>query len=173
MPCAIAKRRGVELDARDLSILTILSREGRISKTELARRVNLSPTPCWERLKRLEEAGLITGYRAEIALEKLGPSVTVFVVAELERHRAEDFRRFEDVVAARDEVVAFWAIGGGFDYLMQVVTVDINSYQRLIDGLLARDIGLKRYFTYIVTKAVKRPVLPPLLTSAAAAKKRA
>jgi len=153
----------VQLDERDLRILTILSREGRISKTELARRVNLSPTPCWERLKRLESAGLIRGYRAEIALEKLGPSVTVFVVAELESHRSQDFRAFEAAVTAREEVVACWAIGGGFDYLMQVITADINTYQRLIDSLLGEDIGLKRYFTYIVMKPVKGPTLPPLL----------
>ena len=149
------------LDDRDLRILEILASEGRISKTELARRVNLSPTPCWDRLKRLEDAGLIKGYRAEFALEKLGPHVTVFVVVELESHRSADFRIFEKTVDGIDEVVACWAIGGGFDYLVEVVTRDINSYQRLIDGLLAADIGLKRYFSYIVTKAVKRSGAAP------------
>jgi len=92
------------LDDRDLRILEILAREGRISKTELARRVNLSPTPCWDRLKRLEDAGLITGYRAEFALQKLGPHVTVFVVVELESHRSADFRVFEKAVGGMDEV---------------------------------------------------------------------
>lgn len=150
------------LDSRDIRILQILSREGRISKAELATRVNLSATPCGERLKRLEKAGLIAGYRADIALAKLGPHVAVFVLAELEAHRAESFQTFERAVAARDEITACWAIGGGFDYLLQVVTRDIDSYQRLIDDLLESGAGLKRYFTYIVTKAVKAPAAPPL-----------
>lgn len=159
----LPERRGVltALDDRDIRILEILAKEGRISKTELARRVNLSPTPCWERLKRLEDAGLITGYRAEFALARLGPHVTVFVVVELESHRSADFRVFEKAVVGIDEVVACWAIGGGFDYLVEIVTNDINTYQRLIDAMLAEDIGLKRYFSYIVTKVVKRSAAPP------------
>ncbi|QIE57808.1 Lrp/AsnC family transcriptional regulator [Pikeienuella piscinae] len=149
------------LDDRDIRILAVLSREGRISKTALAQRVNLSTTPCAERLKRLEESGLIRAYRAEIALAAVAPHVTVFVTVELESHRAETFQIFERAITARDEIVACWALGGGFDYLMQIVTVDIDAYQRLIDGLLAAHIGLKRYFTYIVTKDVKAGA-PPL-----------
>ena len=71
------------LDARDVEILRVLEREGRITKTELAERINLSPSPCWDRLKRLEEAGIIEGYGARIALRALAPHVTVFVAAEL------------------------------------------------------------------------------------------
>ncbi len=152
----------IALDDRDLAILRILSREGRISKTELARRVNLSPSPCWERLRRLENAGLICGYRAEIALGALGPHVTAFVMIELESHRAEDFRAFETAVADREEVTGCWGLGGGFDYLLQVVTSDVDTYQRLIDGMLGAEIGLKRYFTYIVTNTVKGGAPPPI-----------
>ena len=143
------------LDDRDIAILTVLSREGRIAKTELARRVNLSATPCWQRLKRLEQAGLIRGYRAEVALSKLGPHVVVFVTAELDSHKAENFQAFERAVARYDEVVACWALGGGHDYLMQIVTRDVASYPALIYAMLAARIGLKRYFTYVVTKEVK------------------
>ena len=150
------------LDDRDIRILAILAAEGRIAKTELARRVNLSTTPCWERLKRLEASGLIRGYHADVAAEKLGPSVTIFVAAELETHRAESFRIFEDAVAREEEIIACWAVGGGIDYMMQVMTTDIDRYQRLIDDLLARRIGLRRYFSYIVTKATK-PLGPPPL----------
>jgi len=152
----------IALDDRDLAILRILSREGRISKTELARRVNLSPSPCWERLRRLENAGLICGYRAEIALGALGSHVTAFVMIELESHRAEDFRAFETAVADREEVTGCWGLGGGFDYLLQVVTSDVDTYQRLIDGMLGAEIGLKRYFTYIVTNTVKGGAPPPI-----------
>ena len=150
------------LDGRDIAILAVLSREGRISKADLARRVNLSPSPCWQRLRRLETAGLIRGYHADVALEKLAPHVTVFVTIELESHRAETFRAFERAIAALDEVVACWSLGGGFDYLMQVVTRDVAAYQVLIDALLEPRIGLKRYFSYIVTKEVKSGAPPPL-----------
>jgi len=151
----------LKLDDRDIRILSILSREGRISKADLAKKVNLTPTPCWERLRRLESAGVIQGYRAEISLKRIAPHVTVFVTVELESHRAESFQTFERVVGQYDEIVACWALGGGFDYLMQVVTRDIDSYQRLIDSLLERGLGLARYYTYMVTKPVKSAGTPP------------
>lgn len=148
------------LDDRDIAILSVLSREGRISKTDLARRVNLSPTPCWERLRRLEEAGFIAGYRAEVALAKLTHVVTVFVTVELEAHKAENFQAFERVAMARPEITGCWAVGGGFDYLLQVVARDVEAYQDLIETLLSARAGVKRYFSYFLTKeVVNRP--PP------------
>lgn len=151
----------LKLDDRDIRILSILSKEGRISKTDLARRVNLSATPCWERLQRLEKAGVIQGYHADIALRSVGPHVVVFVLVELENHRAEAFQAFEKAVGDYEEITACWALGGGYDYLMQVITRDIDTYQRLMDVLLEKKAGLARYFTYIVTKAVKdREPLP-------------
>jgi Lrp/AsnC family transcriptional regulator, regulator of ectoine-degradation genes len=151
----------MKLDDRDIAILRVLSTEGRITKAALADRIGLSPTPCWERLKKLEQAGLIEGYRAEIALRKLGAHVTVFVAAELADHTGPSFRAFEDAVKRYDEVTACWALGGGFDYLMQIVTRDIDAYQRLMDAMLDARIGLARYFTYIVTKPVKGLSPPP------------
>ena len=145
----------LKLDERDLQILSVLSREGRISKSDLAKRVNLSATPCWERLKRLEDGGIIRGYHADVELRKIAPHVMVFVVVELESHRAESFTAFERAVSNREEIIACWALGGGFDYLMQIITSNIESYQRLIDDLLAEKVGLERYFTYVVTKSVK------------------
>ncbi|MCD9146601.1 Lrp/AsnC family transcriptional regulator [Pseudophaeobacter flagellatus] len=152
----------MRLDARDLDILKVLSTEGRITKTALATRVGLSPTPCWERLKKLEKAGLIKGYRAEISLQKLGAHVTIFVAAELSDHTAASFQTFEAAMQRYDEVMACWALGGGFDYILQIVTRDIDSYQRLIDEMLDSRIGLARYFTYVVTKPVKGHGVPPL-----------
>lgn len=146
----------LKLDDRDIKILAILSREGRISKSELAKRVNLSATPCWERLSRLEKAGIISGYRADIELRLIAPQVSVFVMAELDNHRAATFQAFEQAIGSYDEIISCWALGGGFDYLLQIVTRDIDSYQRLIDDLLSRRAGLARYFTYIVTKPVKQ-----------------
>lgn len=152
----------LKLDARDIAILRVLSDEGRITKADLAGRVGLSASPCWERLKRLEQAGIIEGYNARISLKKLGPHVTVFVAAELADHTPANFRAFEDGVQHYDEITACWALGGGFDYLLQIVTRDIDSYQRLIDEMLDARVGLARYFTYVVTKPVKRGGAPPL-----------
>ncbi len=151
----------IKLDERDIRILAALSREGRMSKAALAKEVNLSATPCWERLHRLEKAGVISGYHASIELRHVAAHVSVFVMAELQDHRAATFQMFERAVARHDEIVACWAIGGGFDYLLQVVSRDIDSYQRLIDSLLDSGIGLARYFTYIVTKPVKDSATPP------------
>ena len=89
----------LKLDDRDLKILAVLATEGRIAKADLARRVNLTPTPLWERLKRLEDAGVIAGYRAEIALAKIAPHVEIFVTVELAGHTPAHFRAFEDAVA--------------------------------------------------------------------------
>lgn len=150
------------LDATDLSILSVLARDGRITKAALAEAVGLSPTPCWNRLKRLEKAGVITGYGARFDLKKIGPSVTVFVAVELVDHTSATFRIFEDAVGRYDEVTACWALGGGFDYLCQVVAPDIDAYQRLMDAMLDARIGVGRYFTYIVTKPVKGPGALPL-----------
>lgn len=150
------------LDEKDIAILGVLATEGRITKAALAERVGLSPTPCWERLARLEKAGLIDGYRAEINLRKLGPHVTVFVAIELADHTAASFHAFETAMQRYDEVLACWALGGGYDYLMQVVTRDIETYQALVDAMLEARIGIARYFSYVVTKPVKGAGRPPL-----------
>jgi Lrp/AsnC family transcriptional regulator of ectoine degradation len=152
----------MRLDARDLDILRVLSSEGRITKAALADRVGLSPTPCWERLKKLEKAGVIESYRAVINLRKLGAHVTIFVAAELSDHTAASFQTFEAAMQRYDEVTACWALGGGFDYILQIVTRDIDAYQRLIDEMLDARIGLARYFTYVVTKPVKGSGAPPI-----------
>ena len=86
----------------------------------------------------------------------------MFVTVELEHHRAEYFQAFERAIRSCEEVVACWAIGGGLDYLMQTVTRDIDSYQRFMDALLDRGLGVVRYFTYVVTKPVKQSASPSL-----------
>ena len=150
-----------KLDTIDLKILTAIQHEGRITKLALAERVGLSPTPCWTRLKRLENAGIISGYHARVALRAITPFALVLMEVTLGGHRQADFDRFERAVRDLPEVVACWSVGGGVDYLLKVLTRDIDAYQRLVDALLERDIGIDRYFTYIVTKTVKDdPALP-------------
>ncbi|WP_288903712.1 Lrp/AsnC family transcriptional regulator [uncultured Sneathiella sp.] len=146
----------IKLDDRDLKILAVLQQDGRIPKNQLAERVHLSPTACWERLKRLEDAGVIEGYGARLSFAKLGAPAIIFMQVELASHRAEDFERFEKAVSAIDEITECWAVGGGIDYFLKLVCKGVDAYQRKVDEMLAADIGLRRYYTYVVTKAVKK-----------------
>ncbi len=150
----------MRLDDRDLRILGVLQSEGRITNQRLAERVALSPSACLERLRRLEEGGVIRGYRALVALDRVARSTTVFVQLTLKRHEAGDFQRFEQAVKVVPEIVECHAIGGGADYLLKVVAVDIEHYQEVIEALLAADLGIATYFTWIVTKPVKREPEP-------------
>jgi Lrp/AsnC family transcriptional regulator, regulator of ectoine-degradation genes len=145
----------MKLDRYDLAILRLLARDGRITKSRLAEEVNLSISPAWERVRRLEESGLIRGYRADIDWTSAFKGSRIVVEVTLARHTAPDMRRFEDRVAEAPEVVQCFATGGGVDYVMHVIARDIDHYQRFIDALLNADLGIERYFTYIVTKVVK------------------
>ncbi|WP_340151412.1 Lrp/AsnC family transcriptional regulator [uncultured Sneathiella sp.] len=150
------------LDERDLKILAVLQKNGRMTKTELAEHVNLSPTPCWERLKKLEQSGIIEGYSANVSLKILGSVSVIFMEAEISSHRAVDFERFEKAVLEIPEIVECWAVGGGIDYIVKFLCGDVDTYQRLVDKLLNSDIGLRRYYSYVVTKPVKFSQIPPL-----------
>jgi Lrp/AsnC family transcriptional regulator of ectoine degradation len=150
----------LKLDERDVRILSILQREGRISKAALAERVNLSATPCWERLNRLERSGIIESYGAQISLKAFGPLTIVFVQVEIESHQTDDFARFEKAIADMPEIVECWAVGGGIDYFCKVIVHTLDDYQRLVDDMLQRQIGVKRYFTYVVTAPVKNAPMP-------------
>jgi len=155
-----AKTERPRLDSRDIRILSILQREGRISKTALAERVNLSPTPCWARLRRLEDAGIIESYGAQISLKVFGPTTIVFVEIEIESHRSEDFLRFEHAITDIPQVVECWAVGGGIDYLCKVVVPHLEDYQTLVESLLKQQVGIRRYYSYVVTAPVKNEPVP-------------
>ncbi|MFU0504368.1 Lrp/AsnC family transcriptional regulator [Pseudaminobacter sp. NGMCC 1.201702] len=151
-----------KLDPVDLKILDAIQRDGRITKLALAEKVGLSPTPCWMRLSRLEKAGIVSGYHARIAMRTIAPVTTVLMEVTLANHRQADFDRFERAVRDIPEIVACWSVGGGVDYLLKVMARDIDSYQRLVDALLERELGIDRYFTYIVVKTVKEQTVLPL-----------
>ena len=158
----------MKTDRTDRRILKVLQEDGRLSKVKLAEAVNLSTSPAWERVKRLEEAGVITGYHAVIDFRQLLSLTTVKVEIVLKHHRREDFERFESLVISIDEIICCEAVGGGVDYILTVVTPDIDSYQRLIDHLLLVEPGIDRYYSYIVTKTIKddqTPLMQRLLDS--------
>lgn len=145
----------MKLDRYDLAILRILARDGRITKSRLAEEINLSISPAWERVKRLEDSGVIRGYRADVDWLRAFKGARVVVEVTLARHTAHDMRHFEERIGASPEVVQCHATGGGVDYVMHVMSRDIDHYQRFIDSLLTDELGIEKYFTYIVTKVVK------------------
>jgi Lrp/AsnC family transcriptional regulator of ectoine degradation len=143
-------------DKFDIQILAILQDEGRITKLELANRIGLSQTPCHERVKRLENAQFIRGYHAEVDVDKLVDVTRVYVTVTLERHKASDFERFETAIAKVPEILECYALGGGIDYFLAIVTHDLPAFQALMEKLLEMDIGIAQYFSYIVTKRIKK-----------------
>ncbi|NKB75462.1 MAG: winged helix-turn-helix transcriptional regulator [Gammaproteobacteria bacterium] len=155
----------VDLDATDIRILSAVQRNGYLSKTKLAEAVNLSPTPCWARLSKLNKAGLIRGYHADIALGLIADFTQVIVTLSLENHRKSDFDRFETHVRNLDEVVECIATGGGTDYVMKVITPNLAAFQVLMDTILSAELGIDRFMTYIVTREIKssKPNLSKLI----------
>jgi Lrp/AsnC family transcriptional regulator of ectoine degradation len=150
-----AGMKKTRLDATDVRILSAVQKHGPLSKTKLAELVNLSPTPCWARLDRLKKAGLIRGYRAEIALDAVADVSQVIVTVSLRSHRKSDFEKFEDRISGLSDVTECVATGGGMDYVMKVVTPNLESFQNLMDRLLSEELGIDRYMTYIVTRVIK------------------
>lgn len=152
----------MKLDRYDMNILRLLSQDGRISKSRLAEEVCLSVSATWERIKRLEQIGYIRGYRAVIDWDAVSKQSLVIVVLTLDRHTAQQMRIFEDRILKLPEIIHCYATGGGVDYVMHVKTDSIDHYQRFIDRLLLENLGIERYFTYIVTKVIKGECQIPL-----------
>jgi len=144
-----------KLDERDIKILSILQAEGRITKTALADRLNLSLTPSWDRLQRLEEEGIIESYGARLSSPFLKNFHLVITEVELESHKACEFARFEDVIMGFDEVLSCWSVGGGLDYILKVLVKDVSDYQDFLKRILKANIGLRRYFSYAVLDKIK------------------
>lgn len=143
------------LDSTDIRILSAIQQHGQLSKTKLAEIANISATPCWARLDRLKAAGFIRGYHADIALDQVADFTQVVVTISLTHHRKADFDRFEALIRTLDEITDCVATGGGMDYVMETITPDLASFQTLMETLLAAELGIDRYMTYIATRRVK------------------
>ena len=120
-----------QLDKFDLAILSELQNDGRLSNTELASRVGLSTAPCWRRVRALEEAGYIKGYRAELDRQKLGLGVLAFVRLDAERNTGDSTRALEEAIQKLPEVVSCHYISGAGTFELQVITQDLESFSRL------------------------------------------
>ncbi|CAN7672282.1 Lrp/AsnC family transcriptional regulator [Pseudoduganella sp. LjRoot289] len=125
-----------QLDRYDYAILGALQLDGTLSIADLAARVGLSSTPCWKRLKRLEEEGYIEGRVAIVNRRKAGLGVTVFVSVRTSQHDERWLARFAAAVQALPEVQEFHRMSGDIDYLLKVVTTDIEGYDRFYKKLI-------------------------------------
>ena len=145
----------IGLDATDIRILCAVQQHGLLSKAKLAEIANISATPCWARLDRLKAAGLIRGYHADIAIQRICDVTLVMVTVSLTHHRKTDFDRFEAFVKGRDEITECIATGGGMDYVLKAVSSNLTSFQALMQAMLDAELGVDRYMTYIATRTVK------------------
>jgi len=152
---SMAEKRPPALDTIDIKILAALQREGRSTIEKLARRAGLSPRACLERVRRLEAAGVITGYQAVIDVARLSRPITVFAEIALEKQGRQD--RFEKRLAAMEEVVECWQISGAFDYLARFVCRDLPHYETLTTSLIDDpDFGVARIVSHVALRAVRR-----------------
>ena len=142
------------MDEYDRKILSVLSVEGRISMTALGERVGLSKTPVTARVKRLEEEGVITGYRAILSASKLGVEHIAFLEVKLSDTREKALDAFNQAVRAIPEVEACHMIAGGFDYLIKVRTSDIFAYRQVLGEQLSRLPNVASTSTYISMQSV-------------------
>ena len=149
------------LDERDIQILAILQKEGRITKTSLAERLNLSLTPSWDRLQRLEDAGIIESYGAKLSLRFLNNFHHVITEVELESHKEGEFARFENAIMEFDEVLSCWSVGGSSDYILKILVKDVLDYQVFLRKISEADIGIRRHFSHVVLNTIKNAEIVP------------
>lgn len=147
----------VQLDAIDLQILATLARNGRMSKVRLAEVACLSPTPCAMRIERLERAGYIRGYHADIDIERLGNLSQFVVLARIRDCTAEIACLFEAIVAATPNIVLCDAVSGSSDYAMRIFARNVRHYHETMAPFLVMKID---YTTFPVSKAVKNRHAP-------------
>lgn len=126
----------IDLDQTDLRILAELQQDARLTNVDLAERVHLSPSPCLRRTKRLEEAGVIRGYRADLDRDKIGLGLTVFVEIKVDRHSRQNADALARALAAMPEVVSCCMVSGAADFLVELVVPDLTAYEQLLSDRL-------------------------------------
>jgi Lrp/AsnC family leucine-responsive transcriptional regulator len=143
------------IDRIDRKILTVLQIDGKISNVELAKKVGLSPSPCLERVKRLEQQGYITGYTATVDPTKLGAAMLVFVEITLSKTSVDIFAEFSAAVQGLDDIQECHLVSGNFDFLLKARVADMSSYRKLLGDTLLRLPGVSESRTYVVMEEVK------------------
>ena len=128
----------MKFDSLDISILTLLQQDSSLSVSDIAGRVGLSVTPCWRRIQRLEERGVIRRKVALLDAEKLGVGLSVFVAIRTDEHNTAWLERFASTVKALPEVVEFYRMSGDIDYLLRVVVADMRHYDAFYKKLISK-----------------------------------
>ncbi|ATM94626.1 AsnC family transcriptional regulator [Yersinia frederiksenii] len=139
----------------DIKILKQLQRSGRMTNQELADKVGMATSPCWRRVKQLEESGIITGYQANIDRRKIGLGILAFIRVKIDSHSEEESKLFEMQVGALKPVIACYAVAGDADFLLQVVAEDLDSFSTFAMSVIRRLSGIKEMQTTFVLREVK------------------
>jgi Lrp/AsnC family leucine-responsive transcriptional regulator len=150
------------LDRTDRRILDCLQDDGRISNVQLARKVNLTPTPCIERVKRLERQGYIRGYTALLDPELVNASLLVFVEIDLSHTSPDAFRRFREEARRLPEIMDCHLVSGNFDYLIKARVSDMKAYRELLGDKILSLPGVNGSRSYVVMEEVKETLSLPL-----------
>ncbi|HEY6432662.1 MAG TPA: Lrp/AsnC family transcriptional regulator [Acetobacteraceae bacterium] len=148
-----------DMDRLDREILRLLAADASLSLAEIAGRVGLTPTPCWKRIRRMEQAGIIIGRVAVLDPVKVGLPVSAFVAVETADHSSEWLERFATVVASMDEIVDAWRMSGDVDYLLHVVVSDIAAYDVFYRRLIAA-VPLRNVTSRFAMERMKAAPLP-------------
>ena len=151
------------LDRTDLRLLAELQQDARLTVAELAERVSLSSSPCWRRVRRLEQAGYIEGYHARLSAPRLGYGITAFVSVVMGSHGQDIARAFEAAIQDIPEVVACHNVSGEYDFLLEVVATDLASYGQFARNVLQALPGVRELhssFSLMSIKARRRLPLP-------------
>ena len=143
------------LDRIDRQILALLQADGRRPVADIAREVHLSVTPCAERVRRLERAGVIRRYVALLDPQRLGQHLVAYVQIVLDRTTPDVFERFQEAMHGLDEVMECHMVAGGFDYLLKVRVRDMAEYRRVLGAQIAALRGVQHTHTYFVMDEVK------------------
>ena len=149
----------MKFDQFNQQILRAIQRDGAMSQRELAQKVNLSPNACWHRVQTLKKQGVICGQSVRLDRRKLDLSLVVFVMLRTRQHSAKWLDSFRTHVSSIPEVIDFFRIGGDYDYLLKVVTKDMESYDDVYQRLIAK-VELDRVTSYFAmeTIAEQRPL---------------
>ncbi|QJE02415.1 Lrp/AsnC family transcriptional regulator [Massilia forsythiae] len=151
-----------KLDRVDLRIVEELQGNARLSSTELAERVSLSTSPCWRRVKRLEEEGVIRAYQARIDPSKLGYQVTAFVHISLDKKDTRNLQEFERAIQAIPQVLSCHRISGRYDYQLMALAEDLHAYGAFAETFINALPCVKEVYTSFVMREVKAPGSVPL-----------
>ncbi|MCJ2374745.1 Lrp/AsnC family transcriptional regulator [Pseudomonas sp. RGM 3321] len=154
------------LTSIDMRILTALQQDGRITNQTLADQIGMSASPCWRRVKQLEEHRYVLGYRAVLDRRKIGLGVMVFIRVSIDSHSEAEARKFEQEVMQLENVVACYSIGGDADFLLQVVARDLDSFADFAMTVVRRLPGIKEMQSMFVLKEIKPFVSFPVKPAA-------